>query len=248
MRAFQDPDVFEGLDAIGFGVISLTLITIVMPFYGLYLAFSGGKLHELLNERANRLQNSQPWQALEDLGHALELAPIQEHAQIMTTRMNLYSSLGLMQNATREELAITYAKERNPQGGMGLFIAGNIFGDSFSTGYLRGISKQARKNREKMYGEGRAIVLGYCSVCKEAIELNNEFKCPKSEKAKAPKHSGKPKFLQYVIPADVEAGKVAVMKAMEAGNQALRRRLVSIALVILAGIGLCSLFNYLTSL
>lgn len=246
-RAYSDPNLQEGLSLIGFGAISLTLITIVMPFYGLYLAFSGGKLPELLSERASRHLNIQPWQALEDFGHALELAPIQEHAQIMTNRMNLYQSLGLMQNATREELAITYARESNPQGGMGLFIAGNVFGDSFSKGYLSGISKQARKQREKMYAEGRAIVVGYCPTCKEAVKLNTEFKCPNSEKAGAELHHGKPKFLQYVIPADVEAGKANVSRAMEAGKKALRNRFVTIAMVIIIGIGLCSLFNYLVS-
>jgi ribosomal protein L40E len=248
MRAFEDPDVFEGLDAIGFGVISLTLITIVMPFYGLYLALSGGKLPELLAERAERHLKGNPWQALEDYGHALELATVQEHARIMSNRMKVYRSLGLAQNATREELAITYARERNPQGGFGLFMAGNIFGDSFSQGYLGGISKQARKDREKMFSEGRAIILGYCPVCKEALELNNEFKCPNSEKAGAPKHSGKPKFLQYVIPADAEAGKAAVLRAMEAGNRALRNRMVTIVLLVFGAAALCSLFNYLTSL
>jgi hypothetical protein len=85
-------------------------------------------------------------------------------------------------------------------------------------------------------------------VCKEALELNNEFKCPNSEKAGAPKHSGKPKFLQYVIPADVEAGKAAVLRAMEAGNRALRNRMVTIVLLVFGAAALCSLFNYLTSL
>jgi hypothetical protein len=84
-------------------------------------------------------------------------------------------------------------------------------------------------------------------VCKEALELNNEFKCPNSEKAGAPKHSGKPKFLQYVIPADVEAGKTAVLRSMEAGKRVLRNRFISIALVIMLAVGLCSLFNYLAS-
>jgi ribosomal protein L40E len=247
-RIFENPELDEGFSALGFGMISLVLIAVGMPIWGLYRAFSHGSLTELLTERAGRQNKTQPWQALEDLGHALELAPIQEHAQIMTMRMSLYSSLGLMQNATREELAITYAKERNPQGGMGLFIAGNMFGDSFSQGYLRGISKQARKDREKMYTEGRAIVVGYCPVCMEAIELNNEFKCPNSEKASAPKHSGKPKFLQYVVAADLEAGKAAVLKAKEAGDKVLRSRIVTIVTVIIGAAALCSLFNYLTSL
>jgi ribosomal protein L40E len=245
LRALEDPNIFEGLDAIGFGVISLTLITIVMPFYGLYLAFSGGKLPELLTERAGRHLKENPWQALEDYGHALELAAVGEHAQIMINRMKVYQSLGLEQNATREELAITYARERNPQGGFGLFMAGNIFGDSFSQGYLRGISKQARKDREKMYSEGRVIVLGYCPVCKQVVELNGEFKCPNSQKANAPKHSGKPKFLQYVVAADVEAGKIAVMKSLEAGKRVLRNRIVTIVMVIVIAAGVCGLFNYL---
>lgn len=245
LRIFENPELQEGFSALGFGLISLTLIAIGMPFWGLWRALSHGSLTEMLTERATRHDKEQPWQALEDLGHALELAPIQEHAQIMTRRMNLYQALGLTQNATREELAITYATERNPQGGMGLFIAGNVFGDSFSKGYLSGISKQARKAREKMYAEGRAIVVGYCPICKEAAELTNEFKCPNADKAKGLKHSGKPKFLQYVIPADVEAGKIAVLRAMEAGNKALRNRIVSIALVIILAVGLCSLFSYL---
>ena len=245
LRIFENPDLDEGLSALGFGLITLILLAVGMPIWGLYRALSHGSLTEMLTQRAGRLSKTQPWQALEDLGHALELAPVQEHAQIMATRMNLYQSLGLMQNATREELAITYAKERNPQGGMGLFIAGNVLGDSFSKGFLSGISKQARKDREKMYAEGRAIVLGYCPVCEEAVELTSDFRCPNAEKGSAPKHSGKPKFLQYVIPADVEAGKVAVLKAMEAGHRALRNRIVAIVMVIIISAGLCSLFNYL---
>jgi ribosomal protein L40E/uncharacterized membrane protein YeaQ/YmgE (transglycosylase-associated protein family) len=247
LQIYENPDLQEGFSTLGFGMVTLLLIAVVMPIWGLYRALSHGSLTEMLTDRASRHSKDQPWQALEDLGHALELAPIQEHSQIMTKRMSLYQALGLMQNATREELAITYATERNPQGGMGLFIAGNVFGDSFSKGYLSGISKQARKAREKMYAEGRAIVVGYCPICKEAVELNNEFKCPNAENANAPKHSGKPKFLQYVIPADVEAGKAAVLRAMEAGNKALRSRIVSIGLVIILAVGLCSLFNYLVS-
>ena len=247
LRIFENPDLQEGFSALGFGLITLIFIAVVMPIWGLYRALSHGSLTEMLTERAGRHNTAQPWQALEDLGHALELAPIQEHAQIMTTRMNLYQSLGLKQNATREELAITYAIERNPQGGMGLFIAGNMFGDSFSKGYLSGISKQARKDREKMYAEERAVVVGYCPVCKEAVELNSEFKCPNSEKAGVPKHSGKPKYLQYVIPADEEAGKDAVLRAMVAGSKGLRNRFVTIVVVIIVAIGLCSLFNYLAS-
>ncbi len=247
LRIFENPDLQEGFSMLGFGMVTLVLIAVVLPIWGVYRALTHGSLTEMLTERASRHDKEQPWQALEDLGHALELAPIQEHAQIMTRRMNLYQVLGLMQNATREELAITYAKERNPQGGMGLFIAGNVFGDSFSKGYLSGVSKQARKAREKMYADGRAIVIGYCPICKEAVELNNEFKCPNSDKAEFPKHSGKPKFLQYVIPADVEAGKASVLRAMEAGKRATRNRFVSIALLIILGVGLCSLFNSLAS-
>lgn len=248
MRAFQDPDVFEGLDAIGFGVISLTLITIVMPFYGFYLALGRGKLPELLAERADRHLTQNPWQALEDFGHALELAPVHEHAQVMTNRMKLYRTLGLEQNATREELAITYARENNPQGGFGLFMAGNIFGDSFTTGFLRGAAKNARKDREKMYAEGRAIIVGYCPVCKEAVELTTDFRCPNAEKAGAPKHHGKPKILQYVIPADVEAGKAAVLRAEEMSRKRLRGRFVSIVLAIIGIAALCSIINYIMNM
>jgi len=236
LRIFENPDLEEGFSALGFGLITLMLIAVILPFWGLYRALSHGSLTEMLKERAGRHDKTQPWQALEDLGHALELAPVQEHAQIMKARMSLYRSLSLMQNATREELAITYARERNPQGGMGLFIAGNMFGDSFSTGYLSGISKQARKDREKMYAEGRAIVVGYCPVCKQAVELNLELRCPKSEKPGVKRHTGKPKLIQYVIPADVEVGKAHILRAAEAArkqrNQRIVKFLVIFALVV----------------
>jgi len=74
-KVYQNPDLEEVLSFLGASLLFLVLFTIIMPFYGLYLALGKGTPHELLVERANRHLKDHPWQALIDYSLALEIAP-----------------------------------------------------------------------------------------------------------------------------------------------------------------------------
>lgn len=235
---FKNPTLFKVLSDLGYGAIPLALLAVVLPFWGLYLTFSKGIVYELLVERADRHTKLQPWQALVDLSHALELAPAARHRKILSTRMALYVSLGLVDNATRDELALTYARERNPEGGVGLFIGENLFagasgGDAFTRSYLSGVARAARKEREKMFRAGRVIALGWCPSCKCVVTLDENLRCPNSGQTGGKRHFGKPKYIQFVLPADLEAGKAHIPVAMEAARRRHIRRLWNWILVII---------------
>jgi len=235
--AFKNPNLNKALTDLGWGAIALVLLAVVFPFWGLYLAFSRGAVDENLVERADRHTKLQPWQALTDLSHALELAPAAKHRKILTKRMALYQSLGLVDNATRDELASTYARERNPEGGVGLFIGETLFatgpgGDAFTKSYLSGVARQARKEREKMFKAGRVVALGWCPSCKCVVTLDENLRCPQAGQAGGKCHFGKPKYIQFVLPADLEAGKAHVPEAMEAARKRRLNRLWSWLMVI----------------
>jgi ribosomal protein L40E len=240
-KAFENPNLNELFSLLDLGVVALTLIAIVMPFYGIYLAFGKGAFDELLVERAGRHKSKFPWQALTDYSHALAVAPAQRHLNILSNRISIYQSFGLLENATRDELAITYARENNPEGGVGLFLGEKLFGgagagasDSFRQGFLAGLAKKARKDRERMFREGRVIALGYCPTCKEAVKLTDKLQCPVAIEAGPKRHFRIPKYVQYVVPADIEAGRAYVSKALAVAKKRRIRRAWTAAMVILA--------------
>lgn len=251
--AFKNPTLYKALSDLGYGAIALALLAVVWPFYGLYLAFSKGVVDELLVERADRHKEPQPWQALADLSHALTLAPAPKHRKILSRRMTLYQALGLIDNATRDELAHTYARERNPEGGVGLFIGEKLFasgpgGDAFTKSYLSGVARAARKDREKMFKAGRVVALGWCPSCKCVVTLDENLRCPNSGQAGGKRHFGKPKYIQFVVPADIEAGKAHIPVAMEAVRRRRIRRLWNwILVIILIVVAIYSLWKVIGS-
>ena len=198
---------------------------------------------------ADRHTQLQPWQALTDLSHALELAPAAKHRKILGKRMAVYQSLGLVDNATRDELAGTYARERNPEGGVGLFIGETFFatgpgGDAFTKSYLSGVARRARKDREKMFKAGRVVALGWCPSCKCVVTLDENLRCPDTGQAGGKRHFGKPKYIQFVLPADIEAGKAHVPEAMEAARKRRLNRLWSwLMLIVLIAVVIYGLWR-----
>jgi ribosomal protein L40E len=245
-QSFLNPNLKEALSFLGFEAIALGLVALILPFYGLYLALGKGAFAELLVERANRHTKAFPWQALSDLSHALLLASVPKQKNILSKRMSLYQSLGLVKNATRDELALTYARENNPEGGVGLYLGERLAGDSsdsFSRGYLVAVSRAARKDREKMFMVGRVVALGYCPTCKEVVMLNEKLRCPRSTEAGAKHHFGKPKFIQFVVPEDEEAGRAQVPRAMAKARKRVAGRIWTIIVVLVLLVLLVYLFR-----
>jgi ribosomal protein L40E len=234
---FVNSHLKEVLSFLDFGPIALGLFALVMPFYGLYLTFGKGSFHGLFTERADRHKVKFAWQALSDYSHALALAPAQQHRNILTKRLAIFQSLGLSDNATRDELAITYAREKNPEGGVGLFLGEKFFGnaaggDSFTQGFMMGMARAARKDREKMFRDGRVIALGYCPTCKEILKLDEKLRCPDASQVGAKHHFGKPKYIQFVVPADFDAGRGHLSKVMALAKKGGIRRVWTVAVVI----------------
>lgn len=237
-KVAQSPSLNEVASFLGIGVIGLGLMTVITPFYGLYQALARGPLHEMLKERAERHKTKSPWQALSDYSLALVLAPPEKHQDLIKRRIQLYRSLGLEKNATRDELALTYAREKDPQGGVGLFLGEKVFSlagptNGFSQGYLGQVVKEARSQREAMFLAGRVIAAAWCPTCKEVVVLKDRLICPHAGESGAKAHPRRLRHIQYVVPPDLEAGKARVPKVIAAEKKRrLRRAWVTATLVI----------------
>lgn len=79
------------------------------------------------------------------------------------------------------------------------------------TGADSGTYENSRRSSEikNILISGNAIAVGYCPQCDLAVELNKDLHCIIHPKSKG-------RDVEYVIPSDVLAGKLAVMQKMEA--------------------------------
>ncbi len=217
-QSYQQPEKYQFISDLDLTwyVVGFAVLT---PFFGLAFAFGKGKVFENFKERAQKHAPTYPYQALSDYSHALVLAPANEHTGLLKARLKLYSTLGLAENATRDELALTYAKENNPQGGVGLFLGEKLvagsFGDSFQYGWMRSKIKEARRERMKLYEAGKVIALGYCKTCREVVTLDAKLRCPGASEKGAKRHFSKPKIVQFVVPNDRQAGVEQVLKLVK---------------------------------
>ena len=248
---YSNPKNEEFANLFGIGAISLAITSVITPFYGLNLALGQGSYADLLAERADRHKTPYPWQALIDTSHALELAPANKQPSLLTKRMKLYGTLGLTENATRDELAITYAKENNPQGGVGLYLGSNLIGStdpsgSFEKGWLSGVAKQARKDRLMMYKQGRVIAMGYCPHCQQVVDLDDDLRCFQAAETGVKRHFGKPKYVQFTVPSDHQAGLAAVRVVMENAGKKRTSRALGCLVIFIAVVLLGYLIQFLS--
>ncbi len=151
--------------------------------------------------RAERHLNLNAWQSLDDLSHAMDLASEKEQGNLIKQRAKVYEKLGLTDEAARDHL--TLATSPNAYKGEGEWISAITGADAdvFSSGMRSGKVKA-------LLASGNVKAVGFCRRCKAAVELNPDQRCLVHPKIKGAE-------VQFVIPADVLAGKLAVMQKLE---------------------------------
>lgn len=168
-----------------------------------------------------------PWQALDDLESAMELAPDKEQGILLKERAKLYAKVGFVEDAARDLLVLATSPER---------FKSEADAASLFLGTDSGIYANSRRSSEiaNILKSGKAKAVGFCSKCNDVVVLNHEEHCPQHPKIKG-------KEVAYVIPADETAGKIAVMQKMEAGNHVIREKLtVLLSTGEVVGIGYCT--------
>lgn len=152
--------------------------------------------------RATRHEKLNPWQSVEDLERALDTAPDKEQGKLIKQRAKLYEKLGFTEDAARDYLILLTSPGRFKE------EAGWV---SMLTGADSGTYENSRRSSEikTILTSGNAIAVGYCPQCDLAVELNKDLRCIIHPKTKG-------REVEYVIPSDVLAGKLAVMQKMEA--------------------------------
>jgi predicted nucleic acid-binding Zn ribbon protein len=170
-------------------VLAFTLALRRIPLYKRYEMRSSRHLYLDIN------------QSIADLTSALELAPDNMQHSLLKQRRSLYEKIGDSTNADRDRLALALDPDAWKSEGDFLSVFGGFQGDAFSWSMRRGAI-------ETLLLSGVAVALGYCPTCKAVVELNKDKKCPVH-----PKIKGRDEKL--VIPADVAAGKLAVLAKLE---------------------------------
>ena len=180
--------------------------------------------------RAARHEKLNPWQSLADLEHAMDLAPEKEQLNLLKQRMNLFEKLGFAEDAARDYLVLITNPDRfkGEADTVSLFLGGD------SEVYTR-----TRRSGEIMMilDSGKARAVGYCPKCNLVVELNKDQRCPQHPKVKGQE-------VEYVIPADVLAGKLAVMQKLEGKKPRVADQVTELlATGQASAIGLCTRCN-----
>lgn len=191
LDAFLNPIVL-GLAALIAFISGLVILVRRTPEYLKYQI--RGTRHEKLN----------PWQALEDLDRAVDEAPDKEKGKLIKQRAKLYERLGFAEDAARDYLLLITAPDR---------FKGEADAVSLFIGADSGVYEKSRRDSEikTVLASGKAKAVGYCPQCDLVVELNQDERCFIHPKAKG-------REIEYVIPADIVAGKLAVMQKMEASR------------------------------
>lgn len=151
--------------------------------------------------RATRHEKLNPWQALTDLERAMDAAPDKELGKIVKQRAGLFEKLGFTEDAARDYLLLLTSPDR---------FKGEADVMSMFTGADKDVYQNSRRSSEisTILASGKAKAVGYCPQCDLVVELNKDERCILHPKVKG-------REVNYVIPADVLAGKLAVMQKME---------------------------------
>ena len=155
-----------------------------------------------------------PWQALDDLESAIEIAPDKEQGNLLKERAKLYEKVGFVEDAARDFLVLATSPERFKSEGE---AASMLLGaDSEMHAKFRRASEIAN-----ILKSGKANAVGFCSKCNDVVVLDQEEHCPQHPKIKG-------REVAYIIPADELAGKISVMQQMEARNPGIREKLTEL--------------------
>ncbi len=180
--------------------------------------------------RATWHEKLNPWQSLADLEHAMDLAPEKEQLNLLKQRMNLFEKLGFADDAARDYLMLITnpGRYKGEADTVSLFLGGD------SDVYAR-----TRRSGEIMMilDSGKARAVGYCPKCDLVVELNKDQRCPQHPKVKGQE-------VEYVIPADVLAGKLRVMQKFEGKKPHVADQVTELlATGQASAIGLCTRCN-----
>jgi hypothetical protein len=164
--------------------------------------------------RARRHISLNPWQALSDLNQAIDLSPDKEKGKLIRQRANLYEKMGLTEQADRDHLLLATSAEAFK--GEGEWV-------SAITGADADVYSHSRRSDQNniLLNSGRTRAVGYCSQCKNVIELDANQPCHVHPKVKG-------STVEYVIPVDLLAGKLVVLQKLESTHPQLSDQLTGL--------------------
>lgn len=195
-------------------------IAVILPFAGLVMLLRRTPRHTRYANRAERHVSLNLRQAAADYTQALEFAPEKEQAGILRKRAAVYEELGQTEDATRDLIAVTFAKGAYQTGASFVRLVGGDE-DTYSLG-------RANDERRNLVESGRAVVLGYCPACKDAVQLNNIMRCTNHP------HS-KPKRVRLVVPNDVAAARMEILSGKKRRKPSSQRdRILRLAILLTA--------------
>jgi len=180
--------------------VSLSVGILLSLILALVLALRRIPTYKRYEMRSFRHLNLDIHQSIADLTSALELAPDNLHHALLKQRRSLYEKIGDSTNADRDRLALALHPEAWKSEGDFLSVFG-MEGEAFSWSMRRAAIGT-------MLASGVAVAVGYCQECKAVVELNKDKRCPLHPKIKG-------RDEELVIPADVAAGKLAVLAKLE---------------------------------
>lgn len=165
-------------------------------------------------DRAKRHIQLNPWQALADVESAMEIAPDKEQGNLLKQRAQLYEMVGFVVDAARDRLALATSQDAFK----GEADAVKMFTGADSGTYAA--SRRSSQIKAILYS-GKALAIGYCPKCNKVDVLDKDEHCPTHPKTKV-------REVEYVIPDDVLAGKLAVMQKVEAGKPNIAEQLTEL--------------------
>jgi hypothetical protein len=177
--------------------IKLAFIAIALFASSLWILFRKTPLHSRYINRADRHLALNPNQALLDYTRAIETAPQKERAEILRKRASAYEKMGLQEEASRDLIAYTYEQ--------GAYAFGSNLTGLFGGSSESYVLSQSKAEQRQLLEAGRAIALGYCPRCKDAIQLTSELLCPTHGQARINE-------TRLFVPSDLESGREQILK------------------------------------
>src|SRR5512133_2673775 len=141
------------------------LLVLITPFSGLAYALGKTPMHERYLDRAKRHLALDRDQALADLNQAVALAPEKSRVPILKERAKLLEAMGQTTEATRDKIALLDADKHETAS----MFAGGLGADKDM--FVNDLRSQ---ERTALLKTKTAVALGYCSVCRAVVELDDK--------------------------------------------------------------------------
>lgn len=200
---FQNPESAPNISFLDpiLNPITLSVAALLLLFTAIVVPLRRTPDYVKYRNRASRHEKLNPWQSLADLDHAMDVAPEKEQLNLLKQRMKLNEKLGFAEDAARDYLVLVTSPGRYKD------EADTV---SLFTGADSGVYASSRRSSEiwMILNSGKAKAVGYCPRCNLVVELDKEIRCLQHPKIKGQE-------VEYVIPADLVSGKLAVMQKME---------------------------------